>query len=177
MRGSSPFHLFLSPLFISCTFGSLGNSLIHGFTINQCKVHQISNSITTSTARGALKGDTSLAEKPYSLKQDAQELLGLILESQQASVINERGRIEELIDKLTKANVEFDPNICIDGPLFCALYQKGPVPFWEKYSFNLRQEQKNLKGQRFTKRDGDDKYDVLNYAQLVGECTVFLILF
>ena len=121
----------------------------------------------------ALRNDI-LTEKSNSLQETASELLSLLLESQQANVPLERERVEKLMDSLAEAKVEFDPDVCLNGPLFCAIYQKGPVPFWEKYSVNFGQEKKNLKGQRFTKKaENDDKLDVLNYAQLVGNCKLF----
>lgn len=140
-------------------------NLSAGYLVKHVTSHSIRSYIISDAA---LRNDM-LTERSTSLQEDANELLSLLLESQKTNAPTDRERVETLIDTLAEAHIEFDPNICLNGPLFCALYQKGPIPFWEKYSVNFGQEKNNLKGQRYTKRaDNDDKLDVLNYAQLLG---------
>jgi len=117
------------------------------------------------------------------MKADAEEisyaeisdkLLSLLLQVHQRSdPIGESTaqQIESLISSLSTANVPFDPQVSLNGPLFVVLYQKGPVPSWEKYTRIFTPNgKKNLKGQRYVAKieDGETIYDVTNYAEILG---------
>lgn len=85
--------------------------------------------------------------------------------------------IEELIQALINAKVQFDPQKCINGPLFAVVYQSGPIPFWEKYDFKLlmnKSNTMNIKGQRYRSITKDSSpsssssFDLVNYAEFWG---------
>ena len=116
---------------------------------------------------------------PSSQSQEmADELLSLLLEnynsdSRQDSLVE---KIERRMEELENLNVEFDPEQCLNGPMFAVLHQKGPVPFWEKYGKIpfLGRKTKNLKGQRYVTNDSADPgaektYKVTNYAEFFGD--------
>ena len=116
----------------------------------------------------------------------ANELKSILLSQQQQPNNNKqeqqpKARIEELIQILTDAKVQFDPSTCINGPLYAVLYQSGPVPFWEKFDFKFLK--RNIKGQQFTSStttgagtdastdaggSSSSSFDVVNYAEFWG---------
>ncbi len=102
-----------------------------------------------------------------------EELLSLLLKKAKPDIVTSSDdikRIEYLMDVLQNQNSFFDPKICLYGPLFAALHQTGPQPFWEKYDINLPfgNGKKNIKGQRYTLNE-EGNYDVFNYAEFLGE--------
>ncbi len=106
---------------------------------------------------------------------DSEELLSLLLRTKADPLAspteNDRNRIEFLMQSLQNEKIAFDPKKCLNGPLFAALYQTGPPPFWEKFDFGSaiqQNKQLNIKGQRYTLNEGGD-YDVFNYAEFLGQ--------
>lgn len=92
--------------------------------------------------------------------------------------------IERLMQSLEDAQLPFDPQTSLNGPLFAALYQKtgDAVPFWETYSQILRPAggKQNIKGQRYSVVDdgenggrggGENSYELTNYAEFFGDGT------
>jgi len=90
--------------------------------------------------------------------------------------------IERLMQSLEDAQLPFDPQTSLNGPLFAALYQKtgDAVPFWETYSQILRPAggKQNIKGQRYSVVDdgenggrggGEKSYELTNYAEFFGD--------
>jgi len=83
---------------------------------------------------------------------------------------NEDTQIENLMNVLQDSQSSFDPDNCLNGPLYAALYQTGPQPFWERFDlgFSFRNGRKNLKGQQYMNNEKGD-FDLRNYAEFIGK--------
>lgn len=113
------------------------------------------------------------------ISKSAKELKSIFIEQQQqdrksyttpfSSSTIDRFQVDELMETLEKANVKFDPEECINGPLFCVVYQKGPQPFWEKYDIGGKiTNRRSIKGQKYTKIGNSGTFNVVNYAEFIG---------
>ena len=126
---------------------------------------------------------TARKEDVASVADLANELKSILL-SKNKNGDDNTDRIEELIKILSESNVQFNPEECINGPLFAVLHQSGPVPFWEKYDFQNVLKFRNIKGQRYrsiltaadANADVDDdankntpSLDVVSYAEFWGQ--------
>ena len=86
--------------------------------------------------------------------ESSQELLGLLL--QKTSSINSKmyndnnldKEINSLVRLLIASKTSFDPQKCIDGPLFASVHFIGNTPLWEK--IGLPGLVRNVKGQKYT---------------------------
>jgi hypothetical protein len=99
------------------------------------------------------------------------DLLFLLLKRFNSQTTGEEDKeIENLMGVLQDSRTSFDPEKCLNGPLYAALYQSGPQPFWERFDFRLSfgNGRKNIKGQQYLK-NAEGNYDVLNYAEFVGK--------
>jgi hypothetical protein len=99
------------------------------------------------------------------------DLLFLLLKRFNSQTTGEEDKeIENLMGVLQDSRTSFDPEKCLNGPLYAALYQSGPQPFWERFDFGLSfgNGRKNIKGQQYLK-NAEGNYDVLNYAEFVGK--------
>jgi len=78
-------------------------------------------------------------------------------------------QISRLVGTLTAARVQFDPTICLDGPLYFSSVVDGPPPLWERFGIKLggRSSAGNIQGQQYRYRD--DERSVVNYAEILGK--------
>jgi len=94
--------------------------------------------------------------------------------------------IQTLIQELADLQVTFDPEECLNGPLFVVLHQQGPkVPLWEKIGF-LKKKQgdnPNIQGQQYSsisdmEGGGNEPveadFKVRNYAEILGKSMSFV---
>ena len=149
----------------------------------------VSSSISVQSSPLKSVGDL-LDEVPITdipSKAAANILKTTLLQSDTNDDINSRKeQIESLIQRLIQEKVQFNPRICLNGPLYTVLYQSGPIPFWEKYDLKFLPI-RNLKGQQYTaidptkEEDDDDEvttrnekrksrakydsFDLINYAE------------
>jgi len=101
------------------------------------------------------------------ISKSAKELKSIFIQQQQQDI--DRVQVDELMETLEKANVKFEPEECINGPLFCVVYQKGPQPFWEKYDIGGKiTKRRSIKGQKYTKIGNSRTFNVVNYAEFIG---------
>lgn len=123
-----------------------------------------------ATARKAAGVSTSTS----SSYARASELLDLLL-ADDGVATRDRGRIESLVDDLTKVprgTNTYDPNESLYGDLYCTIYAYtpndpgAPEPLWERIS--LRKD--NVKGQQYFATDGDEVGcgSVINYSEIWG---------
>lgn len=98
------------------------------------------------------------------------ELLKLLLKRFRSKAAKEEeNRIEKLMIFLKNANTSFDPEKCLNGELYAALYAMGPQPFWERLTgLSFGGGRKNIKGQKYF-NDGNGNYNVRNYAEFLGK--------
>lgn len=98
------------------------------------------------------------------------ELLKLLLKRFRSKAAKEEeNRIEKLMIFLKNANTSFDPEKCLNGELYVALYAMGPQPFWERLTgLSFGGGRKNIKGQKYF-NDGNGNYNVRNYAEFLGK--------
>ncbi|GFH54044.1 hypothetical protein CTEN210_10520 [Chaetoceros tenuissimus] len=98
------------------------------------------------------------------------ELLKLLLKRFRSKAAKEEeNRIEYLMNFLKNANTSFDPEKCLNGELYVALYAMGPQPFWERLTgLSFGGGRKNIKGQKYF-NDGNGNYNVRNYAEFLGK--------
>lgn len=98
----------------------------------------------------------------------SKNLLSLLLNRNKSK--DDVSRIKSLVEYLQKSESYFDPDVCLNGPLYAVMYQSGPKPFWEKLDFGFSMMDKkrfNVKGQKYTKIS-NGVYDVRNYAEVLG---------
>jgi hypothetical protein len=96
---------------------------------------------------------TTLESIPTTNQETSQELLCLLL--QKSSSTNTKANNVKLLDNQINSLVRlligfktpFDPQKCIDGPLFASIYFLGDTPLWEKIGSGLG---RNVKGQKYT---------------------------
>lgn len=81
---------------------------------------------------------------------------------------DEDTQIENLMYVLQDSQSSFDPDNCLNGPLYAALYQTGPQPFWERFDLGFRIGKKNIKGQQYMNNEKGD-FDLRNYAEFIGK--------
>lgn len=91
----------------------------------------------------------------------------LLLPSEQ----RQEDQISSLAQQLVQAKVSFNPNECLDGPLYFSNVLEGPSPLWEKIGI-LSFISKNLQGQQYTYNDKERS--VINYAEIFGSGTLKL---
>jgi hypothetical protein len=111
--------------------------------------------------------------------ESSQELLNLLL--QKTSSINSKMNNDNNLDKqinslvrlLIASKTPFDPQKCIDGPLFASVHFIGNTPLWEK--IGLPGLVKNIKGQKYTldrtiesAAGAADGGTFVNYAEIWG---------
>jgi hypothetical protein len=129
-------------------------------------------STSTSDATG-----TSTTTTPEQ-QDDARELLALLVD-RQGQVRNKKSALDDqfirdCISRLSNAQVTFDPADCLNGPLYAVLHQQGPqVPLWEK--IGIFGKSKNIKGQKYKFNQNEGTFDLINYAELLGEGTYYCV--
>lgn len=76
-------------------------------------------------------------------------------------------RIAQLVDELVASpGLAFDPQTCLDGPLFVSRVVTGERPLWERIGGWLG-IQSNRQGQQYTYTNDGEK-SVINYAEIFG---------
>jgi len=131
--------------------------------------------------------DTNTNNKNVAAQKISQTLVEILLARRQRGISS--GEIDEtvidatiqtLIQELADLQVTFDPEQCLNGPLFVVLHQQGPkVPLWEKIGF-LKQKQgdnPNVQGQQHSSLMGNEggkepteaDFKVRNYAEMLGK--------
>ena len=101
----------------------------------------------------------------------SEDLLLLLLKRFNSQTTKEDDKqIENLMGVLQDSETSFDPDSCLNGPLYAALYQCGPQPFWERFDFGFTfgNGRKNIKGQQYL-NNPEGSYDLINYAEFVGD--------
>jgi hypothetical protein len=138
--------------------------------VNGERSHRIYSRINIILLSGRSNNDSSL---PATASSESSELLSLLIQKYTTKATKEEiERIETLMQSLQNQNISFDPEKCLNGPLFAVLHQTGPVPFWEKYDLGLSfARRKNIKGQRYLSNANGD-YDLLNYAEFIGDTLI-----
>jgi hypothetical protein len=91
----------------------------------------------------------------------SEELIQLLLSSKSKTYSGDR-RMQELVDKLVDAKVSFDPEKCLNGPLYFSNVIEGPSPLWERIGIFSG----NIQGQQYTYTDTETS--VINYAEIFG---------
>ena len=105
-----------------------------------------------------------------STKEASGELVSLLLKRRRSEATKrDDERISSLVGKLADARVQFDPTICLDGPLYFSNVVDGPPPLWERLGIKLggRSSAGNIQGQQYRYRDGERS--VVNYAEILGK--------
>ena len=143
---------------------AVANAFNAGIGIHLRNIAFISSSRSSLHAMGGISESTS---------SNSEELLSLLLQKanpESSTTKLDIKRIEYLMESLQNQNISFDPKTCLNGPLFAALHQTGPQPFWEKFDLELPfgNGKKNIKGQRYTLNE-DGTYNVFNYAEFLGD--------
>ena len=105
-----------------------------------------------------------------STKEASGELISVLLKRRRSETTkSDEERISSLVGTLTAARVQFDPTICLDGPLYFSSVVDGPPPLWERLGIKLggRSSAGNIQGQQYRYRD--DERSVVNYAEILGK--------
>lgn len=108
-------------------------------------------------------------------KKASNELISLLIKRRRnGSSTGEDERISSLVNTLTSARVQFDPTICLDGPLFVSNVVEGPPPLWERFGIKFEGSGAgdssnigNIQGQQYVYCD--DEKSVVNYAEILGK--------
>jgi len=126
--------------------------------------------------RDSLPSPPFLSSKS-SIQQASDELVALLLarrsrSGNESSSGGDDARISTLVEILTSAKTEFDPTVCLNGPLYVSSVLEGPAPLWERFGIQLgegrnRSKRRNLQGQQY-KYSTEDKR-VVNYAEVFGK--------
>ena len=84
----------------------------------------------------------------------------------------QKDQISSLAQQLVQAKVSFDPNQCLDGPLYFSNVLEGPSPLWEKLGIPFISQ--NLQGQQYAYNAKEKS--VINYAEIFGSGTRMKIM-
>jgi hypothetical protein len=116
--------------------------------------------------RSVIRKETSSStDASPTVKEAANELLSLMIDRRRKNAggsDDKLKRIDLLVDVLQEGQVSFDPEECLNGPLFIVSYRRGPPPLWEKLGL-MRQD---VQGQQY--RYGNREKSVINYAEIFG---------
>ena len=105
-----------------------------------------------------------------STKEASGELVSLLLKRRRSETTkSDDERISSLVRTLTDSRAQFDPTICLDGPLYFSNVVDGPPPLWERFGIKLGDQSSagNIQGQQYRYRDGER--GVVNYAEILGK--------
>ena len=131
---------------------------------------------TTPTATGSSSSSSSSSSLPKipdnPISAELLQLLKLKFDQVKSDDDDDDKEIDALVYNLinTKSNT-FDPTTSINGDFFAAVHTIGPTPLWEKISRGGTNPTKNLKGQKYTIGDNDEKI-VVNYSEILGNGTL-----
>ena len=151
------------------------------FPANNKHVQAPSYSSSSSTYWRATSLSTTLKVIPKvsttaTTQEASQELLRLLF--QKSSSTNSKANNVKLLDNqinslvrlLIRSKTSFDPEKCIDGPLFASIYFIGNTPLWEKIGSGFV---RNVKGQKYTLNSTSGTVSggggtFVNYAEIWG---------
>ena len=116
-----------------------------------------------------------IASARITTEEASDELISLLISRRRdGSTKDDEERITSLVSTLTSAKVQFDPSLCLDGPLFVSNVVEGPPPLWERFGVKIGGSGTgksngigNIQGQQYVYRD--DEKSVVNYAEILGK--------
>jgi len=152
------------------------NAFVNGFTPasnfarqKKCRTFPVGHKKTALIVSRTQNAHRFLSATTNEVDEASENLLVLLLKRFNSQTTKDEDiEIENLMSVLQDSQSSFDPDICLNGPLYAALYQTGPEPFWERFDLGFRNGRKNIKGQQYISNEKGD-FDLRNYAEFIGK--------